>query len=94
LRPDPERAIRFAFIIVGLALRELILFERTRIFEDILPLNDDILARNCRECFSGIWARNPAQFRKIGQFCLTRTDSLLGLPFFLQLFQSDYGEFP
>ena len=41
--PEPERAIRFAFVMVALALRELILFDRTHIFEDILPLDDNTL---------------------------------------------------
>jgi hypothetical protein len=41
--PDPERAVRFAFGMVALTLRELILFNRTRLFQDILRLDDDIL---------------------------------------------------
>jgi hypothetical protein len=43
--PDPQRAIRFAFIMVALALRELILFNRTRVFETVLPLDDDTLTK-------------------------------------------------
>jgi len=42
---DPECAVRFAFIMVALLLRELILFERTRTFADILPLDDATLKR-------------------------------------------------
>jgi len=49
--PDPERAIRFAFIMVALALRELILFNRTRIFEAVLPLDDDTLRRELPRMF-------------------------------------------
>jgi len=49
--PEPERAIRFAFVVVALALRELILFGRTRIFEDILPLDDDILREELTRMF-------------------------------------------
>jgi AcrR family transcriptional regulator len=49
--PEPERAIRFAFVIVALALRELILFGRTRIFEDILPLDDQILREELTQMF-------------------------------------------
>lgn len=41
--PEPERAVRFAFVMVALALRELILFDRTHVFADILPLDDNIL---------------------------------------------------
>jgi len=58
--PDPERAIRFAFIIVGLGLRELILFERTRIFEDILPLNDDILSEELPRMFLSYLGAEPS----------------------------------
>jgi len=42
-QPDPERALRFAFLMVALTLRELILFNRMRVFEDILRLDDAIL---------------------------------------------------
>ena len=49
--PDPERAVRFAFIIVALALRELILFERTRVFEDVLALDDDLLREELTRMF-------------------------------------------
>lgn len=49
--PDPERAVRFAFIMVALVLRELILFERARIFADILPLDDDILRQELPRMF-------------------------------------------
>ena len=49
--PDPDRAVRFAFIMVGLALRELILFERTRNFEDLLPLDDDTLRQELPRMF-------------------------------------------
>ena len=41
--PDPPRAVRFGFVMIALVLRELILFNRTRIFEDVLSLDDDIL---------------------------------------------------
>jgi len=49
--PQPERAIRFAFVMVALALRELILFGRTRIFEDILPLDDNTLREELPRMF-------------------------------------------
>ena len=48
---DPERAIRFAFMMVELALRELILFGRTRAFEDVLALDDDILREELSRMF-------------------------------------------
>ena len=43
--PDPEYAVRFAFLMVGFALRELILFDRTHLFAAALPLDDDSLKR-------------------------------------------------
>ena len=49
--PEPESAIRFAFVMVVLALRELVLFGRTRIFEDILPLDDDTLREELTRMF-------------------------------------------
>jgi len=49
--PEPERAIRFAFVMVALALRELVLFGRTRIFADILPLDDDTLRQELTRMF-------------------------------------------
>jgi AcrR family transcriptional regulator len=48
---EPERAIRFAFVMVALALRELVLFGRTRLFEDILPLDDDTLREELTRMF-------------------------------------------
>jgi AcrR family transcriptional regulator len=41
--PDPQRAVRFGFVMIAVVLRELILFNRARIFEDVLSLDDDIL---------------------------------------------------
>jgi hypothetical protein len=41
--PDPQRAVRFGFVMIALVLRELILFNRTRVFEDVLSLDDDTL---------------------------------------------------
>ena len=49
--PDPERAVRFGFVMIALALRELILFRRTRIFEDLLPLDDDVLKEELPRMF-------------------------------------------
>lgn len=49
--PEPERAVRFAFVMVALALRELVLFGRTRIFADILPLDDNTLREELTRMF-------------------------------------------
>jgi AcrR family transcriptional regulator len=49
--PDPERAVRFGFIMIALALRELVLSNRMRIFEDILPLDDDTLIQELPRMF-------------------------------------------
>ncbi len=49
--PQPELAIRFAFVMVALALRELILFNRAHLFEDILPIGDELLARELTRMF-------------------------------------------
>ena len=49
--PDPERAVRFGFVMIALVLRELILFRRTRIFEDLLPLDDDVLKEELPRLF-------------------------------------------
>lgn len=43
--PEPDRAVRFAFVMVALVLRELILFERTRTFEEVLAVNDELLSQ-------------------------------------------------
>jgi AcrR family transcriptional regulator len=51
--PDPERAIRFAFVMVALALRDLILFNRARVFETVLPLDDDTLRQELPRLFLG-----------------------------------------
>ncbi|HTS57060.1 MAG TPA: helix-turn-helix domain-containing protein [Terriglobales bacterium] len=49
--PEPERAVRFAFVMVALVLRELILFERTRTFEEVLAVNDELLSRELPRLF-------------------------------------------
>jgi AcrR family transcriptional regulator len=49
--PQPALAIRFAFIIVALALRELILFNRAHLFEAILPVDDELLVREITRMF-------------------------------------------
>ena len=49
--PDPERAIRFAFLMVAVALRELVLFARPHIFEAILRLDDASLKQELTRMF-------------------------------------------
>ena len=49
--PNPERAIRFAFIMVGVALREMILFNRMQTFQGILPLDDETLSEELPRMF-------------------------------------------
>src|SRR5262249_59000559 len=49
--PQPELAIRFAFVIVALTLRELLLFNRAHLFEAILPINDELLASELTRMF-------------------------------------------
>ena len=49
--PDPERAVRFGFVMIALILRELILFDRTRIFQDVLPLQDGLLKQELPRMF-------------------------------------------
>jgi len=49
--PDPEYAVRFAFLMVGFALRELILFDRTHIFAAVLPLDDGSLRKELPRVF-------------------------------------------
>jgi AcrR family transcriptional regulator len=49
--PDPERAIRFAFLMVALSLRELILFNRAYVFEGVIPVDDELLKRELARMF-------------------------------------------
>jgi len=49
--PDPEYAIRFAFLMVAIALRELILFDRSHIFAAVLPVDDDSLKQQLPRLF-------------------------------------------
>jgi hypothetical protein len=59
--PDPERAIRFGFIMVGVVLRELILFNRMRVFEEILPLEDEILKEELPRMFLNYLGIEPTK---------------------------------
>lgn len=49
--PQPELAIRFAFVMVALALRELILFDRARFFDAVLPVDDELLSHELTTMF-------------------------------------------
>jgi AcrR family transcriptional regulator len=49
--PDPEYAVRFAFLMVAFALRELILYDRMHMFAAALPLDDDVLKRELPRVF-------------------------------------------
>ena len=49
--PDTERAVRFGFVMIALVLRELILFNRARIFEDVMHLDDDLLKEELPRMF-------------------------------------------
>lgn len=51
--PDPEKAIRFAFVMVACTLRELILFDRAKNFADVLPVTDEDLKRELPRVFLG-----------------------------------------
>ena len=51
--PDPERAIRFAFLMVAIALRELILFNRAYVFEGVIAVDDELLKRELARAFLG-----------------------------------------
>lgn len=49
--PNPEYAVRYAMVMVGLALRELILFDHVRLFEKLVPLADDRLREELPRTF-------------------------------------------
>jgi AcrR family transcriptional regulator len=50
-RPDPEQAIRFAFLIVASVLRDLVLFDRMRLMAPVIPVDDDVLERELPKVF-------------------------------------------
>lgn len=58
--PDPEYAVRFAFLMVVFALRELILYDRMHIFAAVLPLDDDVLKRELPRVFLSYLGVNDA----------------------------------
>jgi len=49
--PDPEHAIRFAFLVVACVLRDLIVFDRIRLMRPVLAVDDDMLKREMPRLF-------------------------------------------
>jgi AcrR family transcriptional regulator len=65
--PDPERAIRFAFLIVAAVLRDLVLFDRMRLMARVTPVDDGILKRELPKVFLrclGVRVQPDAQTKK------------------------------
>lgn len=49
--PDPEKAIRFAFLVVACVLRDLIIFDRMRLMRPVIPVDDELLTRELPRLF-------------------------------------------
>ena len=49
--PDPEQAIRFGFLIVACVLRDLVIFDRTRLMRPVLTVDDEMLKRELPRLF-------------------------------------------
>ena len=49
--PDPEHAIRFAFLVVATILRDLIIFDRARMMSVVVPVNDEMLKEELPRVF-------------------------------------------
>jgi AcrR family transcriptional regulator len=49
--PDPEFAIRFAFLVVACLLRELIIFDRMKMFSAVVAVDDAVLERELPRVF-------------------------------------------
>lgn len=65
--PDPEQAIRFAFLIVATVLRDLVLFDRMRLMAPVIPVNDEVLERELPKVFLrclGVTAPPDGQTKK------------------------------
>ncbi len=50
-QPDPERAIRLAFLVVASILRDLVIFDRMRLMVSVIPVDDDLLKRELPRVF-------------------------------------------
>jgi AcrR family transcriptional regulator len=49
--PDPEHAIRFAFLIVACVLRDLVIFDRMRLMRPVMSVDDDLLKHELPRVF-------------------------------------------
>ena len=50
-QPDPEQAIRFAFLLVACVLRDLVTFDRMRLMRPVLAVDDDTLKEDLPKVF-------------------------------------------
>lgn len=58
--PDPELAIRMAFLVVASTLRDLVIFDRMRLMVSVIPVDDDLLKRELPRVFLGcLGIRSP-----------------------------------
>lgn len=58
--PDPELAIRMAFLVVASTLRDLVIFDRMRLMVSVIPVDDDVLKRELPRAFLGcLGIRSP-----------------------------------
>ena len=51
--PDPELAIRLAFLVGASTLRDLVIFDRMRFMASVIPVDDDVLKRELPRVFLG-----------------------------------------
>lgn len=51
--PDPELAIRLAFLVVASVLRDLVIFDRMRLMVSVIPVDEDMLKRELPRVFLG-----------------------------------------
>ena len=59
-RPDPELAIRFAFLVVACVLRDLVVFDRMRLMRPVMTVDDELLKRELPRLFLHyLGVRNP-----------------------------------
>jgi AcrR family transcriptional regulator len=49
--PDPEQAVRFGFLVVACVLRDLVIFDRTRVMRPVLAVDDELLKRELPRLF-------------------------------------------
>jgi len=49
--PDPEQAIRVAFLVVASTLRDLVIFDRMRLMTSVIPVDDEVLTRELPRVF-------------------------------------------